>query len=907
MTTLTRTRIAVIVFAALPVVMTSAAPAATPSVRFRREFARADSLAFRGRTPYLAYMDSLIAVARRTGNTDLEMAAEIRRAGMRAFFDGSFGESQAESRRWLPRLRASRDTLLWCIALRTIAYSSLSRQQFSEAGSSYVEVLRLARLARLGVMEGYARVGLAFIAMRDGRAREAERGYRIAIERITEPGEAHLARTARAGLANALLQQGRPAAARLEYERVLTESRAAGDLRNAADALNDLGALEFGYGDPSLAIPHYREAAALQRRAGNRANELMSLANVAQCLSSIGHVDEAGALLDTVVTAAGRAGARDVLDKALVSLALLRIEADRLADADSLAGRVVAMRDSVRSSTWADAVVALARARASAGRPKEGIALIEPALAQRGARMETAVRAGLLLALGALRTDAGDPATAIPPLREALATRERFRGTIGASAIMGERELARAFVALGRRDSALAHLRAATSAWERNRILPGESSWREAFGGAAASLFAQYAALLLDPASGGRAPDRTASTFSTLQTFRARTLEDALSGGERTRATPRVTLAVLQRRVLRPGEILLDLYMAPDTSFLFAVTRDSLRAVGLAGGRRLSPGLRRFRDLLAAEDPDEALVETASAALGDQLFGKVADLLRSSRTALLATGRSAQYPIGMLRIPGESDPLSVRRRWAIIASATLLARTRSEAAPRQTKSHALLALSRSTDGQGRQLAGVEREIRWLIRTFPDAESRENDGRRPLDAMLAHLGPREVLHIASHVRGSPEAPWRAGFLLGRGRNEEAYLTAARIAGLGRTARLCVLTGCTSAGGALGSEAMPGLAAAWLASGSSAVIASLWPVGDEATAEMVRDFYAELAQGRTAGDALGDAQRLARSRRHSRLRDWAGFVLIGDPETTVRLIPRGPHRARAKAWSDGGPSR
>ena len=60
----------------------------------------------------------------------------------------------------------------------------------------------------------------------------------------------------------------------------------------------------------------------------------------------------------------------------------------------------------------------------------------------------------------------------------------------------------------------------------------------------------------------------------------------------------------------------------------------------------------------------------------------------------------------------------------------------------------------------------------MARTFSVAEVRENDGRRTLEDMLERIGSREVLHVASHTRGTPAAPWRAGFLLGRGEGEAA---------------------------------------------------------------------------------------------------------------------------------------
>ena len=67
-------------------------------------------------------------------------------------------------------------------------------------------------------------------------------------------------------------------------------------------------------------------------------------------------------------------------------------------------------------------------------------------------------------------------------------------------------------------------------------------------------------------------------------------------------------------------------------------------------------------------------------------------------------------------------------------------------------------------------------------------------------------------------------------------------------------------------------------AFLESGASSVIASLWQVADASTARLFEAFYQALARsGR--GEALRSAQRLLRqSMPHPFF--WAPFVLVGD---------------------------
>ena len=71
---------------------------------------------------------------------------------------------------------------------------------------------------------------------------------------------------------------------------------------------------------------------------------------------------------------------------------------------------------------------------------------------------------------------------------------------------------------------------------------------------------------------------------------------------------------------------------------------------------------------------------------------------------------------------------------------------------------------------------------------------------------------------------------------------------------------------------------GLARAFLASGSTAVVASRWPVGP-ATAELMGGFYRRLAKGEELAGALRNAQLdLRRNPRTAHPFHWAGFVLV-----------------------------
>jgi CHAT domain-containing protein len=94
-------------------------------------------------------------------------------------------------------------------------------------------------------------------------------------------------------------------------------------------------------------------------------------------------------------------------------------------------------------------------------------------------------------------------------------------------------------------------------------------------------------------------------------------------------------------------------------------------------------------------------------------------------------------------------------------------------------------------------------------------------------------------------------------------------------------LVVLSGCSTAGGtAIPGEGISGLAQAFLSSGASAVVGSLWTVDDTAAGKMVPWFYqALLNQHLSVSGALRAAQ-LRMLAAGSPAYDWAGYIVEGN---------------------------
>ena len=99
-----------------------------------------------------------------------------------------------------------------------------------------------------------------------------------------------------------------------------------------------------------------------------------------------------------------------------------------------------------------------------------------------------------------------------------------------------------------------------------------------------------------------------------------------------------------------------------------------------------------------------------------------------------------------------------------------------------------------------------------------------------------------------------------------------------------AQLVVLSCCHSGRGEVKSEGVVGIARAFLAAGARSVLASLWPISDEATMEFMKIFYQHLFDGKSSSVALHQAMKSLRdSKDYCDVKHWAPFVLIGDDVT------------------------
>lgn len=167
----------------------------------------------------------------------------------------------------------------------------------------------------------------------------------------------------------------------------------------------------------------------------------------------------------------------------------------------------------------------------------------------------------------------------------------------------------------------------------------------------------------------------------------------------------------------------------------------------------------------------------------------------------------------------------------------------------------------------RFLAHVGEEIAGIARHVPDAQIVEQAAAADLRVTPA---PR-MLHIAAHGLTNPSAPLCSTIELADG---PFLLLEAHRLDL-RGTELVTLSACeTSVRPDHGDMALA-LAGAFLCAGARAVMASLWPVSDTATAQLMERFYAAAGSGHDYALALKQAQQHVRAMHPI---DWAAFQIL-----------------------------
>ncbi|HEX8456465.1 MAG TPA: CHAT domain-containing protein [Pyrinomonadaceae bacterium] len=407
------------------------------------------------------------------------------------------------------------------------------------------------------------------------------------------------------------------------------------------------------------------------------------------------------------------------------------------------------------------------------------------------------------------------------------------------------------------------------------------------------------------------------------------------------------SLSRIQEEVVSDEETLLLEYSLGETkSYVWAVTRDGLQSYELPARRLVDQAARRVYQLLSNRPRAGADVELTKAV--DELERMVlspvaAELARKRRLLVVADGALNYIPFQILPASAENADMLVSGHEVINAPSASIAGELLQAAAHRPSAPKLLAAfgdpafkpknapQSAAASEGVQLASVQtpddgrwrsalRDIQLNGNTFdPSVVEPLFFAKRELANLLdlaaggenilvanyaatrenllkADLSQYSILHFATHGFLDPKRPENSGLLLStvtpEGKKLNGFVALQDIYELRAPVDLVVLSACqTSLGKNVRGEGLIGLTRGFMYAGAFSVVASLWKVDDEATAELMKEFYTNMLQKEMPPPAaLRAAQNSIRERPQWRSPYyWAAFTLQGESRRPLRHLP------------------
>lgn len=772
------------------------------------------------------------------------------------------------------------------------------RGEPSPAREYYARALEMQRAAENISGQAALLNNLAALHVSTGEYQQALLDYERSLEAYRVLGDRRGEARTLNNLGHTFQLFGEPQRARTFYEQALPLRRATEDRRGEAVTLNNLGTLMRLEGDAEAALRDHQEALELHRSLGSQRDEAITRELIGQAMLELGRPAEALAELDTAVTSLAEIGDRRRLAAAHRHRAEARAELGQETARADLSAALDLYRSAGDRVGLALTELAQAHLERAARRPAAAVAHTENAivlLEDIRAGVDTPdLRASFLASqrsayelLIDLQVDQGEVERALETAEAASARTllDAVHETAVALPSSIDPELA------GQRDEAERRLRVKTD--RRLDLDPSREPEQ------VAALDAEIDALL-----------------SELDAVEARIRRADARYAQLTQ--PPLLTAGGMRRLLDGDTLLLRFSLGKEASYLWRVTEEAVSVHRLPPRSEVEELARAAHDALRQPAGDAAA--RAAAALAEQVLGPVAASLDRRRILVVADGALHYVPFAALPVPGSPDELLLDAHEVVTApSMSVLALQRQVLEQREGAPRTLAVIADPvfdpgdhrvvTRGQAEEQAvagagepaSVERGQGFARLRFSRREAEVLAALVPADerfvaldfaasrqtVLSGVLAPYRIVHFATHGVLDSQRPELSALVLSRvdadGRPLSGLLGLRDIYDLDLGADLVVLSGCrTALGREVQGEGLVGLTRGFLYAGVPRVVASLWPVDDRATAELMSAFYRSLLlDGLPPGEALTHARRELRAQRRTRAPYyWAPFILQGD---------------------------
>jgi CHAT domain-containing protein len=382
----------------------------------------------------------------------------------------------------------------------------------------------------------------------------------------------------------------------------------------------------------------------------------------------------------------------------------------------------------------------------------------------------------------------------------------------------------------------------------------------------------------------------------------------------------------IQRQVADDDSILVEFSLGETRSFAWVVTRAGMSAHVLPRRQVIEEAARRvYETVSASHRPGRATAaRVAAARLSRLVLDPIAASFRGQRLLIVPDGALQFVPFAVLPHPARRDapePLVVRHEIVQLPSASIVPLMRAPVDARTAPDRLVAVLAdpvlapddprlgpraartvpprelprdlvRSASAAGmrfERLPFTRQEamaIGALAGSAPALVALDFDASRAT-ALDPALSRYRFVHFASHALVNAQHPELSGIVLSLvapdGGAQDGFLRLHDIYNMRLAADLVVLSACqTALGRDVRGEGLVGLTRGFMYAGAPRVMASLWDVRDDQTADLMARLYRSiLKDGLRPAAALRAAQlAMLNDPAHSAPAHWAGFVLQGE---------------------------
>jgi CHAT domain-containing protein len=380
-----------------------------------------------------------------------------------------------------------------------------------------------------------------------------------------------------------------------------------------------------------------------------------------------------------------------------------------------------------------------------------------------------------------------------------------------------------------------------------------------------------------------------------------------------------ITLAQIQQQ-LDPDTLMLQYSLGEKASYLWVIGQTTLKTYILPKRTDIEKTATAFREELKNKLP----APNGALLLSQQILAPAADQLGTKRLVIIPDGILHTIPFAALNTPNSTtyNPLLTQHEITNLPSASTIGILRTTVAtkPRGPKTLAILAdpiftkddsrLTNKTtqasndldlserlarDRAGRSLVNLSRltftatEAQEILKLTPNQDNTSAFG---FDASYDWITNPKIsqyryVHLATHASFNNDKPALSSIILSsfdaQGHDRRADLRLPDLFNLNLPTELVVLSACeTGLGNSVPGEGLVGMTRGLMYAGALRVAVTLWSVDDQATSDLMQDFYKNLWQSKQSHAAsLRAAQiKMWQSEKRKAPYYWAAFTLQGE---------------------------